>query len=196
MGLISALIIGLSPDIVRVLLGKKWVAAGPLMQWLAVWGASRALGQANSSLFHAVGRPNLSVIFQAVMLVMFGAAVFPMTWRYGLWGVGVSLAITGAVTQVLRYPLTAKILKMSVSHMYVRTGIPLSAAVAAVGVCFALRSAMADVWIYARLVTCAAACVGTYAGVLLIWDRFGAYQLVPTVLDLLPERFRRKVAVA
>lgn len=107
----SAAAIWIVADEVEELLVPGAIGLASVMRPLSLWGASRALGATNSVLFQAVGRPSLATIYQAVMLSLFAALVYPMTVRFGLTGPAILLAGVGVLVQVLRYPLTAGLIR-------------------------------------------------------------------------------------
>lgn len=125
----ATLIISSATPVVEVLLGVGWLPAAALMPWIAVWGVSRSLGACLSNFLIAVGRPRSASIFQIVMLVVFMAGVYPCGVHFGALGICSLLAITGLSVQMLRYPLVASILGISVGRVTWMAVAPILAAV-------------------------------------------------------------------
>lgn len=95
-----------APEIVRVFLGEKWMAAVPLVQLLAVAGGFLSLGTNSAYGFLALGRPQtvlkLSVIRLAILLPLIIAGVL----IDGVRGV----AAAEAVGAMLFAPIGARVL--------------------------------------------------------------------------------------
>jgi len=51
-----------SPDVVHLVYGSAWVAAGPLMQWLALYAGLATLTGAPGPLYSAIGRPGITTL--------------------------------------------------------------------------------------------------------------------------------------
>jgi len=189
---VVALTAALSPDGVPLLLGKRWEAAAPLMPWLAIWGASRALGAAYSTLFNAMGKPHMTTIYQFIMLIMFVIFVYPMAVRYGANGVAVTVSGIGMVALLTRFPLVARLLKMPALLLFKLTFIPIGAALLGYGAAYATRLALMELPILVRLIACSVTCVGGFALTLLVFDRCGLYPIISTINQVLPARLRMK----
>jgi len=74
-----------SPEVVRIVLGEKWLAAADLLRLLAVWGFIRSTGNPVGSLLLGMGRADLSLKWNLAMLLV----VPPMLWvasQYGTMG--------------------------------------------------------------------------------------------------------------
>lgn len=63
----------IADPLVRILLGEKWVEAIPLIQILAIFGLLRASISNSSSVFLALGRPDLMVALTTFQVVLLGA---------------------------------------------------------------------------------------------------------------------------
>lgn len=65
-----------SSEVVQILLGEKWAAAGDLMRILAIWGYVRSTANPVGSLLMGMGRANLSMVWNAAMFVILP----PLLW--------------------------------------------------------------------------------------------------------------------
>ncbi len=80
-----------SKEVVLLVFGIKWVAAAPLLSYLAVWGMLRSTGNPVGSLLLAVGRPDLSFKWNLALLFV----IPPILWigvRWGIEGLALSQA--------------------------------------------------------------------------------------------------------
>lgn len=74
-----------APEIVHIVFGARWASSAPLLQWLAVWGMLRSIGQPVGSLIFAVGRADLAFKWNLGWAFVF----LPAWWvglQYGLDG--------------------------------------------------------------------------------------------------------------
>ena len=86
-----------APEVVRIVLGEKWLEAADLLRLLAIWGFIRSTGNPVGSLLLGMGRADLSLKWNLSLLLV----VPPMLWvgsQYGTvglaWGLlGVALAL-------------------------------------------------------------------------------------------------------
>jgi O-antigen/teichoic acid export membrane protein len=84
--LFGGLILVFADVLVQLVLGDKWLAAVPLVRILSVYGIMRSMGASFGPVFKAIGRPDLGTRIQVFNLLVFAAAIFPMTLRWGLIG--------------------------------------------------------------------------------------------------------------
>jgi len=128
----------LGADFTKLFFNEEYSLVASLLPYLAIWGACRALGATNTSLFQAAGRPALATIFQVLMLVLFVVLLVPMARAHGLTGVAIALALIGVSAQLFRYFLIPFIVDIRGSAIFWRVVTPLVsgvlAAVLAMGV--------------------------------------------------------------
>jgi lipopolysaccharide exporter len=67
-------------DMVRVLLGPKWVDVEPLMGWLALSAGVLGLSSGAYTTFDAIGMPHLGARMQWVRLMFLVVAIAPVAW--------------------------------------------------------------------------------------------------------------------
>ncbi|VWX32734.1 Colanic acid exporter [Limnobacter sp. 130] len=71
-----------APEIVLLMLGPKWMEAGPLMRVLALWGLLRSFGNPAGSLLFGLGHVRLATKWNAALLFL----VIPVVWFGSQWG--------------------------------------------------------------------------------------------------------------
>ena len=76
----------LGPEIVSVLYGGRWAAAGAVLGLLSLVGLSRALSVIISSLFWGLNKPREVAAGKAVEAVVFLLLLYPLTSRFGIAG--------------------------------------------------------------------------------------------------------------
>jgi O-antigen/teichoic acid export membrane protein len=89
---LAGLIVVLAPEITRILLGEKWLAAIPAMRALALGGALRSIVATTGPVYMGTGNPRTMAKYQAVQLAILALLVFPLTRYWGI--VGTALAVT------------------------------------------------------------------------------------------------------
>jgi O-antigen/teichoic acid export membrane protein len=87
--------------LVERLLGREWLAAVPVLRILAVAMVFRAVVVVASQLFHAVGRPHLTLQVNAVRLGVMLAVILPLLRAFGLRGVALAVLLGGLASAVL-----------------------------------------------------------------------------------------------
>jgi O-antigen/teichoic acid export membrane protein len=94
---VTAGIIFLGPDFVRIFLGEKWLPMVTGLQILAVSGLIRSVVATGSSLYLAVSRPSLEFLTTFVSTAGMAIAVFPFTVRWGLTGTSAAVLLGNAL---------------------------------------------------------------------------------------------------
>lgn len=92
-------VVVLAPEIVLVVFGGRWAEATPLLQWLAVWGMLRAIGQPVGSLIFAVGRAELAFKWNLVWVFI----MLPSWWmglQFGLDGLVKTMVVVSVLGQL------------------------------------------------------------------------------------------------
>jgi O-antigen/teichoic acid export membrane protein len=83
-------------DLVRVVLGPNWAAAGPVVQVLAWVGLHQSLARLNSSVLQAVNRTG-DLLRYAVVSVVASVTAFVVGVSFGILGVAVAYAIATTI---------------------------------------------------------------------------------------------------
>lgn len=89
----------LAPEIIHVVFGERWAQATPLLQWLAIWGMLRAIGQPVGSLIFAVGRAELAFKWNLVWVFI----MLPSWWlglQFGLDGLVKTMVAVSVLAQL------------------------------------------------------------------------------------------------
>jgi O-antigen/teichoic acid export membrane protein len=89
-------LIAVAPDLIPLAFGSQWVPAVPVVQILGVWIMSRSLQTWNNSVMDAAGKPHISMILNATVLI----ALPPSIWlgsAYGIEGVAVAFSLSALI---------------------------------------------------------------------------------------------------
>lgn len=106
-----------SHSFVLLVYGPKWLnAVGPL-KILCFLALFRANSYIIAPLLHGVGKPNLAARARVMELIVFGIFIYPMTRRYGVMGVALTITATYFIALLLRYYYLLKVLPSSLKPM-------------------------------------------------------------------------------
>lgn len=107
----------LAKPFVAVLLGEKWMSTVPLIEALALFGATRALQANTGSVYLAMGKPY-------IMTVLAGIYVFSVLAAFGItlayWDIGHAVWVffaVGAAVCVINLATAAHLLKLNSLHL-------------------------------------------------------------------------------
>lgn len=101
-----------APEFVRVVLGRRWEEAIPVIQLLAWVGLLQSVQRLNSSVLMACDRARTLLMYSVVVLVASLAAfVFGLQW--GIVGVAAAYAASSTVVELYYTWLTARVLEIS-----------------------------------------------------------------------------------
>jgi O-antigen/teichoic acid export membrane protein len=131
-------LIAMAPDLVPLAFGAQWAAAVSVIQILSVWVVSRALQTWNTPVMDAAGKPHVSLLLNAFVLI----ALPPSIWlgsNFGIEGVAVAFALSALICGELpSFVLTTRELSLrGVSVLSRLRGVALAAAAMCVAVAFA-----------------------------------------------------------
>jgi lipopolysaccharide exporter len=103
-------IVVLAPDLVRVLYGPKWIPAIVPLMIMCIAGLERSLTASVAPLLNAIGKPRIVFFLLVAKLLMFAAAIIPLTASYGITGTAIAGALVSIVLFTYTTPLIAKFL--------------------------------------------------------------------------------------
>ena len=181
-------IIVTAPDLVRVVLGEKWLGAIPVIQVLAWVGLHQSLARLNSSVLQATDRTHLMLRY-AVITVIADVAAFAVGAHWGI--VGVAVAYAGATTVIapLYFHYAAAGVGMSAwAFLRAQSGV-LQASALTGAVALGAREAMVALGAGPALRLVVVAALGAVVTPAFIWWR--ARPVLDDALRLLPGRITR-----
>jgi O-antigen/teichoic acid export membrane protein len=131
-------LIAVAPDLVPLVFGTKWAAAVSVIQILSVWVVSRALQTWNTPVMDAAGKPHVSLLLNASVLIALPASIW-LGSSFGIEGVAVAFALSALICGELpSFVLTTRELSLrGLSVLGRLRGTALAAAAMCVAVVFA-----------------------------------------------------------
>ena len=171
---------------IRAFLGEKWMGAAPVFRAYLVLWLLRTLLYLGDSLTSAVGRPQIRLAFDLILLPLFAAGTWfglkvwggiaGVAWTLAIVRLGVGAAYLLAVLRLLRLSLRA----------WLRRALPAALAAATMGGCVQLgRGLLPITGDAARLGVLFVIGVGIYLGVYYALDASGLRAVVRMVRDIL-----------
>jgi O-antigen/teichoic acid export membrane protein len=116
-------------EFVEVILGWKWRDAVPLLQMLALYGATRCAYESAVNLFMAIGRPTLAARLSWLNVSFFVAAGLYAMATWGILGVAVARFATGVVVTAVALFVVTRVTEASGRDLISRLWRPLAACV-------------------------------------------------------------------
>lgn len=112
-----AVLVAMSNEIIVMLLGAKWAAAGPVFFWLSLAGLFQPLANATGWLFLSSGRTQ-EMLYWAIFSAVVTALGFVIGLHWGPAGVAASLFVTLVVRMPILFWWSAKGTSVKTFDMY------------------------------------------------------------------------------
>ncbi|MBL7843307.1 MAG: lipopolysaccharide biosynthesis protein [Cyclobacteriaceae bacterium] len=114
--LTTALVIGAEP-IVYFIYGEKWLDAVVPFQILCAFALGRSLSSPSSSLFNAMGRPDIGFKFTLYFTPVFLASVF-LGSQFGVIGVALATTVVRVLGSVISLNLSLNLIQLQLTDLY------------------------------------------------------------------------------
>lgn len=133
-----------APDLVPVVLGRRWDAAIPVLRLLSLGGVAQSLQAYNGNVYQALGRPGRFLGFMCFSTtVTFGAFVLGLRW--GVVGVAGSFAVARWIVLVVNTVGLSRLVELNPLHAFRSFAATVSRAGAMAAAVAAGRLALIDV---------------------------------------------------
>jgi lipopolysaccharide exporter len=99
--------------LVRVMFGAKWMAAAPLLRWLAIYAGIRSIGTHAGDILKATGRSGLLAGLGVIKAVLLVPALI-VAARFSVEAVAMTLAAVTAATVLLNVVIVMRLLHFGV----------------------------------------------------------------------------------
>jgi O-antigen/teichoic acid export membrane protein len=137
-----------APEVVRIMMGDKWLAAADLLRLLSLWGFLRSTGNPVGSLLLGMGRADLSLKWNLGMLFV----VPPVLWvgaKSGTMGLAWALLVFTILMFVPGwFVLVRPLCKAGLLEYIVTALLPLLIAVASIAPAYFLTAQIANVYLH------------------------------------------------
>jgi len=85
-------------EIIRTVLGEKWLSMVPVLKILAIFGVIRAISGSTSALFLAIGKQQYVTVVTLASIIGLAIPIIPLTVKFGIIGAGVAVLIGSLVS--------------------------------------------------------------------------------------------------
>jgi PST family polysaccharide transporter len=176
-----------APEFVSGVLGRQWLPAVTVIQWLACAGVLHGLFHLNHAVFKACGQPGVSL---RLMLVNAGAnlLLFVVVVRWGIEAVAAAYVLRAYLLAPLGLWALRRMIGVSVKTYLLQLRWPMLATLAMVGVLLGLKSALPPLAPAAALALFVLAGVIVYATVLWVFARQYCLEVADLVRVRMPRR--------
>lgn len=136
-------IVVLAPDIIRIMLGEKWISATCAVQILAIFGMQRSIASITSgSLLRAKGKPNIETKIQISRLLLLATFIYPSTKLWGITGTAIAVVLSGVILEPFIAFIGVKTSKCGLRAYGKAVGIPFLSAALMVLAIFVIRTSL------------------------------------------------------
>jgi O-antigen/teichoic acid export membrane protein len=191
---IAAGVAFLAPDLIRVLLGQKWMEIVPAVQILALWGVLRSLSAASGPLFLGIGRPDISTRLQFAKLIAIACIVYPFTVQWGIVGTSLSMALVALFIDPLSMHICISKIEGNFRFLGKAVGFPLVNSGFMVAFLWVTRYLMGDVINISHIVLLILLGASCYLGATFLCGRFMGYDLKEVIGSMLQSGVIRQPA--
>lgn len=88
----------LAPEIVKLLLGEKWLPIIPVLRVLSLFGIIRAITGVGGSVILAAGKPQLITYVTSIQLAIMAILIYPFARRWDIFGVGLVVFLVSLIS--------------------------------------------------------------------------------------------------
>jgi len=168
---VSALMAILSDDLIRIVLGEKWLPMSDVLKVLCLLGLFRGLSNVIAPVQLAVNHPEIQSRNKTLALVVFLVLIYPMTSCWGLMGAGWAVALVYLVGFGLNLVMTASIIDKFAQTMVNIFAVPLLATVCLTAVSLFIQLRLSDFPPFQRLMLSALSGTAVFGGAVMIFNR-------------------------
>ena len=98
-------------DIIKIILGQKWLVAAPVFQVLAIVGVIQAIMGDSGAIFLANKKQEYTTINTGISFLIMAIMIVPLTHAYGLIGAGLAVIVGAVATLPVTIYFLVKLLK-------------------------------------------------------------------------------------
>lgn len=141
-------IAAIAEPLVHVLLGNNWLAAIPVIEIVALYGAWTAVDSNSYSVYLAIGKPKIATYLAAMRASMLLPSLYFMTRSSGIEGAAMALLAVGTIATPVTFVVIIRLLHIPIRSFFAPLWRPLTSAVAMYAVIHSLNfnSVADDAW--------------------------------------------------
>jgi len=132
----------LAPEFTQIFLGAKWMPMVPAMQVLVLAGLVRSIAATTGPIFHGIGKPRIDTMWQVIRLIVLIALIYPLTMRWGILGVSITVLFSILVSTIGFSFMVIKITKCEIKNFGKMIILPLLFSAIMIFVVITLKNSM------------------------------------------------------
>jgi len=113
-------------DLISLLFSDKWMPVVPIVKILVWAGLLKALIDATSSVFNAVGKPEINTKWQIINIFVLALSIYPLAKLWGIIGISFAVLLSNAVTTIICIHESKKLLRYEGTRLFKLIIFPLS----------------------------------------------------------------------
>jgi PST family polysaccharide transporter len=129
----------LSPELVRLLFGEKWLPSIPVMQVLSIMGVLQSIFFFNSTVLLAMGKPNWRLWINCLNAIT-NFAAFALVVKWGILAVASAFTIRGYLFSPIPILAIQKLIRIKLKDYASQFVAPLTGSLVMVAVLFGIRN--------------------------------------------------------
>ncbi|WP_321430942.1 lipopolysaccharide biosynthesis protein [uncultured Methanolobus sp.] len=103
----------ISDSFIGVIYGNKWLPSVPILQVLCIYGMFASFKKINTSVFLAMGNPEIMTKVDYFQLLILIILIYPLTTGFGIYGAGIAVTIAVALATIYSLKKSNDILNIS-----------------------------------------------------------------------------------
>lgn len=137
---LAGLIFVLSPLLVQIFLGDRWMPIIPALRILCIFGMTRSFGATTGPFFQGVGKPELLTKLTLAYLLLMALIIYPLTMRLGIIGTAIAVTAPSILTQTVSVVIATSLVQGDRRYLAKSIVLPLIAAAVMAGSIFFIMS--------------------------------------------------------
>ena len=122
---LAGMILVLARDFTQIVIGDKWLPMVPAMQVLAFWGATRSIGSTAGPVFLSMGKPQILVQLQLLVLSTLAILIYPLSVTFNILGTSLAVCLASILPNILAILYVARLVNIDSSKLAAEIFIPL-----------------------------------------------------------------------
>ncbi|HDD64648.1 MAG TPA: lipopolysaccharide biosynthesis protein [Firmicutes bacterium] len=175
--LFAGLIFTFAPEFTKIFLGKKWMFIVPSMQILVWWGVIRAMVGSMSSVFVAIGKPDIVTKCQLVQVIFMFLLLYPLTKKWNIAGTSLAVLISAFVMLVIRTYIFMNEVKLCWGKIYQTVMFPFISSAVSILVSLSLKEKIIISNSILHLFTLTGIFLVTFIFLIILAEKFAGYNI-------------------
>lgn len=114
-------IIMVSDYFIEAVYGTKWLPSVPILQVLCIYGLVMSFNKMNSTIFLAVGKPEILAKVNYLHLFILIILIYPLTVKYGVYGTSFAVTFSVLISTLYSFSKTCSILHIELYAFFKST---------------------------------------------------------------------------